>query len=77
MENIYFVHRIRRVNGVIDKGIEVKDSFDDAKQAYAAQMAAWAYGANANCDYCSCMITSFSGAVEDKYNETWIRPVQA
>ena len=77
MENTYFMHRIRRVNGTFDKGIEIKDSLDAAKQAYAAQMAAWAYGANENCDYCSCMITTFDGVVMEKYNETWIRPVQA
>lgn len=77
METKYFVHRIRRVNGTFDKGIEIKDTYDAAKQAYAAQMAAFAYGANENCDYCSCMITTFDGAVMEKYNETWIRPVQA
>ena len=77
MEEKYFVHRIRRVNGVFDKGIEIKDTYDDARQAYSAQMSAWGYGHEDNCDYCSCMITSFDGKVIDKYNETWFRPAQA
>ena len=30
----YFVHRIRRTNGVWDKGIEIKETLDDAKQGF-------------------------------------------
>lgn len=54
---MYFMHRIRRTNGVVDKGIEVKETLDDAKQAYHAQLSAWAYGHDPNTDFVSVAIT--------------------
>ena len=73
-ENKFFMHRIKRVNGVFDKDIEIKDTFDDAKQAFHAQMSAYGYSHDANCDYCSCLITDMSGNVILPYSETWIAP---
>jgi hypothetical protein len=72
MENKFFMHRIKHTNGVYDKGIEVKDSFDEAKQSYHAYLGAYAYGHDANTDYVSCMITDISGTV--LLPETWIKP---
>ena len=68
----YFVHRIRRTNGVWDKGIEIKETLDDAKQGYHAQLSAWAYGHDKNTDFVSVALT-----LEDKnFNmlmcENWI-----
>ena len=54
---MYFVHRIRRTNGTVDKGIEVKETLDDAKQAYHAQLSAWAYGHDSNTDFVSVALT--------------------
>ena len=74
MENKFFMHRIRRTGGTFDKGIEIKDNFDDAKQAFHAQMSAWAYGHNEDTDFVSCMITDMSGAILKPFDETWIAP---
>ena len=74
MENKFFVSRIRRVNGTFDKGVEIKDTFDEAKQAFHAQMAGWAYGANKDCTFCSALIMDSTGAILHPYCETWNAP---
>ena len=68
----YFVHRIRRTNGVWDKGIEIKETLDDAKQGYHAQLSAWAYGHDKNTDFVSVALS-----LEDKnfnmlMSENWM-----
>ena len=70
-ENKFFMHRIKHTNGVYDKGIEVKDTYEAAKQSYHAYLGAYAYGQNVDTDYVSCMITDMSGAV--LMEETWIK----
>lgn len=70
MDNKFFMHRIKRTSGTIDKGIEVKDSFEDAKQSYHAYLGAYAYGQNADTDFVSCEITDMYGA--RLLDETWI-----
>lgn len=73
MENKFFMHRIKHTNGTWDKGIEIKDTFDDAKQSYHAYLGAYAYGHDANTDFVSCMITDqFSGGMV-LMDETWNR----
>lgn len=63
-ENKFFLHQIKRTNGVYDKGIVVKDSYDAAKQGYHAYLGAYAYDHDANTDFVSCMITDqLSGIV--------------
>lgn len=69
--NKFFLHQIKETNGVIDKGIVVKDNLTDAKQGYHAYMGAYAYGHDANTTYVSCMITNGSGAIMEPYSETW------
>lgn len=59
----YFMHRIKHTGENYDKGIEVKDTFDDAKQSYHAYLGAYAYGHDQNTDFVSCMITDMYGAV--------------
>lgn len=71
MENKFFMHRIKRTNGVFDKGIEVKDTYEAAKQSYHAYLGAYAYGKNADTDFVSCMITDMNGAV--LMEENWIK----
>lgn len=66
---MFFMHRIRRTNANYDKGIEVKETLDAAKQAYHAQLGAYAYGHDANTDFVSCMISNDDGAIV--MNETW------
>lgn len=69
--NKFFLHQIKETSGVIDKGIVVKDTFEDAKQSYHAYMGAYAYGHDPSTDYVSCMITSGSGSVMNPFCETW------
>lgn len=71
MENIYFLHQIKRTNGTIEKGIVVKDTFEGAKQSYHAYLGAYAYGQNADTDFVSCEITDIYGA--RLMEETWIK----
>lgn len=74
----FFMHRIKRTAGVFDKGIEVHDSVESAKQAYHAYLGAYAYGHSADTDYVQCKITDWEGyRVEE---ETWhpvvIEPIE-
>ena len=87
MVNVFFMHRIKRMDGIFDKGIEVKDltrqegesdealsqrNYEAAKQSYHAYLGAYAYGQNAQTDFVSCEITDLSGA--RIMNETWKAP---
>lgn len=74
MENTYFLHQIKRTNGIFDKGIAVKETFEAAKQSYHAYLGAYAYGVNVETDFVSCMITDLYGAV--LMSETWIKPTE-
>ena len=65
----FFMHRIKRSSGTYDKGIEVKDTLEDAKQSYHAYLGAWAYKHDANTDFVSCSITDMQGTV--LLAETW------
>jgi len=72
MENKFFLHQIKRVNGTFDKGIVVKDTYEAAKQGYHAYLGAYSYGQNPDTDFVSCFITDMSGAV--LMSETWVKP---
>ena len=72
-ENMFFMHRIRRNNGTVDKGIEVKETYDAALQSYHAYMGAYAYGHQAGTDYVSCMITDLLGG-QVLLAENWVAP---
>lgn len=73
MENKFFLHQIKRTNGTIDKGIVVKDSYENAIQSYHAYLGAYAYGQNAETDFVSCMITEAMSNVI-LMQENWIKP---
>lgn len=80
MENTtYFMHRIKHdptKASPWDKGIEVHETEDSAKQAYHAYLGAYAYGHDANVDYVKCMRSdTSSGIVTD--SEEWIKPEAA
>lgn len=78
--SVFFMHRIRHdksQEGTAQwtKGIEVKDSYDAAKQSYNAYLGAWAYEQTAeteNFDLVICRITDGYGA--KLMNETWKEP---
>lgn len=74
MVNNFYLHRIKKSNGVFDKGIEVKDTYADAKQAYHAYLGAWAYGHDSNTEFVQCLITD-SNNTTPLMGETWIAEV--
>ena len=74
---MFFMHRIRRTNGVVDKGIEVKETLDDAKQAYHAQLIAWAYKHDPNTDFVSVAITDDGKNFNVLESENWVMPVES
>ena len=73
-ENKFFFHHIRRDGENISKDIDVCDTFDAARTAYAAAME---YGYNnpkfPNVDFVSCEITDMSGLVLTPFAETWAK----
>jgi CRISPR/Cas system-associated endonuclease Cas1 len=66
---MFFMHRIRRTNATYDKGIEVKETLDAAKQSYHAYLGAYAYNHDENTDFVNAMISNDNGAI--LYNEVW------
>ena len=49
--NKFFLVQIKRTNGVIEKGVVVKDTYDAACQSYHAYLGAYAFGKDENTDY--------------------------
>lgn len=47
----FFLVQIKRIKGVIEKGVVVKDDLDAAKQSYHAYLGTYAFGNNADTDY--------------------------
>ena len=74
MENKFFMHRIKRNNAQWDKGIEVHDTYDAAKQSYHAYLGAYAYGHNEGTDFVQCIITDMIGAELMKENWRAVQP---
>lgn len=66
---MFFMHRIKHASNNYDKGIEVKETLEAAKQSYHAYLGAYAYGHDANADFVSCMISNEDGAI--LLNEVW------
>lgn len=78
MGNKFFMHRIKHdtsKEGTAqwDKGIEVHDTLESAKQSYHAYLGAYAYGHAEHIDLISCMITDNFG--NTLMAETWNAPV--
>ena len=57
----FFLVQVKRTNGTIEKGVVVKDSFDDAQQSYHAYLGAYAFGKDANTDYVLVQILDSKG----------------
>lgn len=74
MGNEFFLHQIKCTNGTYEKGIVVKDSFDDALQGFHAYLGAYAYGKDVNTDFVDCMITERNSEVI-LAREQWIKAV--
>ena len=73
-ETKYFLHQIKHTNDAYDKGIAVKDTFEDAKQSYHAYLGAYAYGQSENTDFVSVFISDTNGTI--LMGETWKAPIE-
>ena len=74
--NEVFLARVKRNKdtGVFEKGLEVRNDLDDAKQGFHAYMAAYAYGHDQTVDFAQCVVFDETGLV--RMNETWSAPVE-
>lgn len=69
-----FMARAKRnaTTGVIEKGLEVRPSLDDARQGFHAYMAAYAYGHDQTVDKVWCLVFDESNMV--RIGEVWEAP---
>lgn len=69
-----FLARIKRTEatGAYEKGLEVRNSVDDAMQGFHAYMAAYGYDHDATVDFCQCMVFTKNNIVLKA--ETWTKP---
>lgn len=65
----YFLAQVKRTNGTIEKGIVVKDTYDDACQSFHAYLGAYAFGHDENTDYVLVQILNSQGL--GMKGETW------
>lgn len=61
----FFMVRVKHTNGTWEKGVEVKDTLDDARQSFHSYLGAYGYGHDAGTDYVQCDILDINGAVRD------------
>lgn len=71
---MFFFHHIKRTNGTIDKTIDVEETLDKAKKDFRKFLGDYGYGAKAEVDFASAMITDFNGEVVWPYCELWAGP---
>lgn len=65
----FFLVQVKRTNGLIEKGVVVKNTLDEAQQSYHAYLGAYAYGKDANTDYVLVHILDSKGL--GLKGETW------
>ena len=59
--NKFFLVQIKRTAGAIEKGVVVKDTYDDACQSYHAYLGAYAFGKDADTNYVMVHILNSDG----------------
>ena len=59
----YFLARIKHTNGTWEKGVEVHNTLDSARQSFHAYLGAYGYGHDAGTDYVACYIMDIAGNV--------------
>lgn len=66
-----FLARVKRneESGTYEKGLEIRNDIEDAKQGFHAYMAAYAYNHDATTDYVQCVVFDKNGLI--KIGETW------
>lgn len=70
----FFLVQVKRTNGTIEKGVVVKDTYDQAQQSYHAYLGAYAYGQNPNTDYVLVQILNSQGL--GLKGEVWEKPAE-
>ena len=74
MNEKYFLVQIKHTNDAYEKGVVVKDTLDEARQAYHAYLGAYGYGKDKTTDYVACHILddkgmTFDMAIDDRRPE--------
>lgn len=59
--NKFFLVQVKRTNDIIEKGVVVKDTLDDACQSFHAYLGAYAYGKDTATDYVMTYILNSEG----------------
>lgn len=72
--NKFFLVQVKRTNGVIEKGVVVKDTYDAVCQSYHAYLGAYAYGNREDTDYVLVHILNSEGL--GLKGEVWEKPVE-
>ena len=74
----YFLTQIHRKNGTFTKGVVVKDTLDEARQAYHAYLGAYGYGHDTDIDYVACYIADINGRITDSTvdNRIPVEPIE-
>ena len=57
----FFLVQVKRTNNIIEKGVVVKDTLDDACQSFHAYLGAYAYGKDGMTDYVMTYILNSEG----------------
>ena len=60
MDKFYLV-QVKRTQGAIEKGVVVKETYNDACQSYHAYLGAYAFGKDKNTDYVLVQILNSEG----------------
>ena len=74
MQEKFFLVQIKRTNGNVDKGVVVKNTYDEAQQSYHAYLGAYAFGNDATTDYVLVHILNSHGL--GMKGEVWERPTE-
>lgn len=48
---MFFLTQVKRTNGTVEKGVVVKETYDEVCQSYHAYLGAYGYGKDDNTDY--------------------------
>ena len=59
--NKFYLVQVKRTQGAIEKGVVVKETYDDACQSYHAYLGAYAFGKDKNTDYVLVQILNSEG----------------
>ena len=65
MEQKFFLTQIQRKNNEYTKGVVIKDTLDEARQAFHAYLGAYGFGHDETIDYVAVYIADIDGRITD------------